>query len=95
MRASNSPTSNMISENKSCQILGYSDDIEVIERTKLDIKSIFLEILGYADDIDVIGRTKLSISRAFSSRSKKCPRVEKKITNKKDNQLRNYDIERL
>ena len=26
------------------QILGYADDIDVIERTKLDVESIFLEI---------------------------------------------------
>ena len=44
MRASNSPTSNMINENKSSQILGYADDIDVIGRTKLDVESIFLEI---------------------------------------------------
>uniref|UniRef100_T1GCX7 Reverse transcriptase domain-containing protein n=1 Tax=Megaselia scalaris TaxID=36166 RepID=T1GCX7_MEGSC len=31
-------------ENKSSQILGYADDIDVIGRTKLDVDSIFLEI---------------------------------------------------
>uniref|UniRef100_T1GAB3 Reverse transcriptase domain-containing protein n=1 Tax=Megaselia scalaris TaxID=36166 RepID=T1GAB3_MEGSC len=44
MRASNSPTSNMVNENKSSQILEYSDDIDVIGRTKLYVDSIFLEI---------------------------------------------------
>ena len=39
----NSPTSNMINENKSSQILRYAD-IDVIGRTKLDVESIFLEI---------------------------------------------------
>uniref|UniRef100_T1GJB0 Uncharacterized protein n=1 Tax=Megaselia scalaris TaxID=36166 RepID=T1GJB0_MEGSC len=39
MRASNSPISNMSKENKSNQILGYADDIDVIGRTKLDVES--------------------------------------------------------
>uniref|UniRef100_T1GSJ9 Uncharacterized protein n=1 Tax=Megaselia scalaris TaxID=36166 RepID=T1GSJ9_MEGSC len=36
--------SDMINENKSRQILGYAEDINVIGRTILDIECIFLEI---------------------------------------------------
>ena len=41
MRASNSPTSNMINESKSSQILEYANDIDVLERSKLDVEKFF------------------------------------------------------